>query len=510
MILEQETLLRFGYSAESLNKWSKKQIILSCDYCQTEIVSTMKRVFASTKILNKHACKACMYQKQSESNLTKYGVTNPRKLKSVIDKANKTVKERYGVENVSQVKEFKDKRRKTCLDRFGNELFMSSEIGRDKLNQGIKDKHGVEFIAHIPGIQDKTKATNLEKYGFEYVTQSPIVQAKTMQTNLDRYGYTNPSYSPEIKSKIRQSMVKSGKMKDFDGRSMRELADEKSIPYSTFALNVREKGIDFALSLEPHENGLEKSMSIILDEIGCQYTQGGTINKRRYDFLLSNNILLEADGIFYHSDYYLKDNDYHKIKRKVYVDAGYKPFFIRENEVNDKPLIVKSIIANALGLSTRIFARKCKFQKISKEAGNLFFSENHLMGKGSGEIYALLYQNEVMCAMRIKRIKDKNYEISRFCSKLGYSIIGGFSSLLLKFEQEVQPQSLKTYIDLRYGSGSYLPNFGFEKISEFLSFKWTTGRKVYNRMQFPGNTGYESNLNKLWDCGQAKYVKTYR
>ena len=126
------------------------------------------------------------------------------------------------------------------------------------------------------------------------------------------------------------------------------------------------------------------------------------------------------------------------------------------------------------------------------------------------EIYTLLYDDKIVCAMRIKRIKDQNYEISRFCSKIGHSIIGGFSCLLSYFEKEVKPTSLKTYIDLRYGSGNYLPNFGFEKKSEFLSFKWMKNNKVYNRMQFPGNTGYEQGLHKLWDCGQAKYVKTYR
>jgi hypothetical protein len=53
----------------------------------------------------------------------------------------------------------------------------------------------------------------------------------------------------------------------------------------------------------------------------------------------------------------------------------------------------------------------------------------------------------------------------------------------------------------------YLGDLGFVQKSCHLSFKWTNTRYTYHRMKFPSNTGYEQGMNKIWDCGQAKWVK---
>ena len=38
---------------------------------------------------------------------------------------------------------------------------------------------------------------------------------------------------------------------------------------------------------------------------------------------------------------------------------------------------------------------------------------------------------------------------------------------------------------------------------------YETTMKIYStgRDKFPSNTGYEQGMNKIWDCGQAKWVK---
>lgn len=578
MILEKETKTKFGYLSEILSSGSNKEIIISCDYCQLQLISTMKKRNKSHLIVAKDCCSKCKYKKMKEQNIIKYGVENVFQLKDIKDKIKNTVKEKYGtehwvqssefkeksnntnllkygsanhmsneemknrqkmsvlekygVENVSQVTAFQNKRKQTCLKKFGNEIFMSSDIGREMLIDGMQSKYGVSNIFSAKEIKEKIKITNnfrlgcdypqqnekvrekskqtvLDKYGVEFISQSEEIKNKIKSTNLSKYGYMSATKSEIVKNKIKHTMIKNGRFKQFDGKSMELIAKEKDIPYTTFVRYVRKYGIDFALSAQPYENSLEKLMENILLELNIVYQKHNIINGRKCDFYIPEyNILLECDGLFWHSDFNIKDKKYHAIKRKIYLSAGYKSLFFRSNEIEKNPLIIKSMIVNSIKQSVKIFARKCSVGK-DKILGINFIKDNHLMGCGKGKIYYLKYNEEIVCAIQIKRNNSKNYEISRFCSKLGCTVVGGFSKLLKQFEIEFSPESIKTYIDLRYGSGSYLKELGFEYKGEFLSFKWTNGEDVFNRMKFPNNAGYDKKLHKIWDCGQAKYIKVY-
>ena len=115
--------------------------------------------------------------------------------------------------------------------------------------------------------------------------------------------------------------------------------------------------------------------------------------------------------------------------------------------------------------------------------------------------------------MTIKGRGNNEFEISRFCPKIGYSVVGGFSKLL-KFALSAlsipeQKAKLITFIDLRYGSGEYLPNFGFRKEGTHPTFRWTKSKMSFHRLKFRSNTGYEEGYYKVWDCGQAKYSLSF-
>ena len=47
---------------------------------------------------------------------------------------------------------------------------------------------------------------------------------------------------------------------------------------------------------------------------------------------------------------------------------------------------------------------------------------------------------------------------------------------------------------------------GFKLINNDISFMWTNKKTRVHRMKFPGDSGYEKGFNKIWDCGQMKYV----
>ena len=113
----------------------------------------------------------------------------------------------------------------------------------------------------------------------------------------------------------------------------------------------------------------------------------------------------------------------------------------------------------------------------------------------------------LLCEVK-RRKKGDDWEVSRFCNKIGVSVVGGFSKLLKHFVKKNNPISTTTFIDMRYGVGCYLLDLGFKEISTHVSFKWTDCVNTYPRTRFLSNAGYEKGLVKIWDCGQKKFVLT--
>lgn len=57
--------------------------------------------------------------------------------------------------------------------------------------------------------------------------------------------------------------------------------------------------------------------------------------------------------------------------------------------------------------------------------------------------------------------KKHEWEMLRFCSKLGYHIPGAAGKLLKYFERNYKPKSLVTYADRRWSQGKLYNTLGF-------------------------------------------------
>lgn len=338
--------------------------------------------------------------------------------------------------------------------------------------------------------------------GFLKNPRSIKVIEKIKQTNLKRYGVENPA----------QARIKRGHTFIKNGKTIKEWAIERDRSISGLSLLIKKYGEDFALSLAKNTSLIENIIKGFLIDNNIIFEEQKFIKideqKKFPDFFLpEHNLIIECDGLYWHSDAIKEDKNYHKEKQVLYKKYSYSSLFFREDEINNKLEIISSIILNKIGQTkTKIFARKCERILLSREERKEFFSTNHLMGNGSGKCFALRYEGEIVCAMQF--VVRRNYtDISRFCNKLNTTVVGGFSRLIKRIELAVQPDRIQTFIDLRYGSGEYLKGLGFRKESENLSFKWVKSNVVVHRMRFTGNSGYEEGFFKLWDCGQAKYVK---
>lgn len=421
-------------------------------------------------------------------------------------KRQETFLKKYGVENISQNETVKNKIKETNIKKYGCECVFQNDSIKEKIKQANISNLGVEYPTQSQEIKDKIVDSNIKKFGKSYYTQTEEYKEKAKNTSINNCGEEHHTKTKEYKNKIRSRLKENKTFKLYDNKLLSELCEEKNITQDPLRKRIKKYGLKIALEMKKRESGLESFFEDnILIKNNLSYEKQFRLESYIPDFKIGN-LLIECDGIYWHSELY-KEKDYHKNKREYYIQNGYQPLFFYEDEIINKTKIVESIILNKLMRSKTIGARKCNIVKLNTKDSNKFFTDNHLMGKGSGKTYGLEYNNELVAAIRFRKLKG-GLDISRFATKCGYSIVGGFSKLLKAIESH-NPEFIQNFVDLRYGSGNHLENFDFKKTTESLSFYWVGNSERLHRMNFPGNTGYEHGLVKLWDCGQRNFVKRF-
>lgn len=245
-----------------------------------------------------------------------------------------------------------------------------------------------------------------------------------------------------------------------------------------------------------------------------------------------SNIAIEYCGLNTHGeeprDKRFKDQGknqfYHLNKMIESNNKGIDLITIFSDEFLNHPNIVMSILKNKMGITPiSIMARKTEVVKLTSDKCRSFLKENHIMGAGrSTEKYGLIYNNELVAVMTFIKgdisHKGSEWEINRFASKIDTSIIGGASKLFNKFRKDVNPETVVTFADLRWGKGSVYERMGF--VHEYNSppnYWYHDNTKRYHRFGLRKNsndnpllTEWENRKNqgwdRIWDCGHAKYV----
>lgn len=242
---------------------------------------------------------------------------------------------------------------------------------------------------------------------------------------------------------------------------------------------------------------------------------------------------IEYNGIFWHSEGNGKTKNYHLNKTKMASNKGIQLLHVFENEWVLKKDIIKSILLNKLGKSDKLYARKTKVINVTASDAKDFLSKNHRQGSVNGTIrLGLEYEGTLVSLMVFgkSRFGSQEYELLRFCNLLNTSVIGGASKLLKYFEKTVTVSSLVSYADLRYSDGSLYNTLGFtlkhNATPNYWYFKQNSlvleSRVKYQKHKlrkllstFNNNdTEYKNMLNngynRIWDCGNAVYIKTYK
>lgn len=251
------------------------------------------------------------------------------------------------------------------------------------------------------------------------------------------------------------------------------------------------------------------------------------LNKNEYDIIVKDkNLLIEFNGLYWHSDQIQKDKKYHYNKWKNARDNNYQLFTIWEDAWEDKKDIIKSMLKYKLNkIENSISARKCKIQEVSPRESKEFFEKNHLQGKCVDSIrLGLFYNDKLVSLMSFGKRKisgQTQFELLRFANIIDTSVIGGASRLFKHFVITYNPTYLISYASLDFSSGNLYNTLSFKKIGETgINYYWVKGKIRYHRTNFmkwklikqgedPNKTENEimreHGYNKIWTAGNLKY-----
>ena len=124
----------------------------------------------------------------------------------------------------SSDKKTQEKVKQTTLERYGVEHALQSEEIKNKLKETNLKKYGVEWASQAESSKEKARQTNLEKYGSYSPMQSEKVKNKLKRTNLERYGVACTLQIEEVMKKGREKF--------------------KRNYYDKFVLQLKEKNIE--------------------------------------------------------------------------------------------------------------------------------------------------------------------------------------------------------------------------------------------------------------------------
>jgi len=545
---------RKPYIAGSLNK-----------FCSTKCSANSKKTQDKRRATNmdRHGAEFILQTKEGQAkktatNLDRLGVEHAAQSQEIKDKTAKTCLERYNVEFASQIPEKIEKSKQTNLDRYGVESTFQVEEFKEKSKQTLMERYDVDNVSKSQEIKNKKIDTSLKNYKTIHPTQSKIVQEKTVKTNNERYGSDRPQQNKEVQEKTRNTNMNrygvscvfankevrakcvetmtsnkgyygSSKLKHIDPKDYIDLhiddvVKKYNISKDTYYTSLRYHNIQ-----KKHSSSFEHSIQSFLASLGIEFISNtrSLIKPLEIDiYIPSHNLAIECDGVYWHSESQGKDKNYHINKTVGCEEQGIQLLHIFDTEWNEKQNIVKSIIKSKLGLSKRIYARKCDVRVVGTTDKTKFLNLNHRQGACSSSTnLGLYYNNELVSLMTFSKsrfTKKYDYELTRFCNKLGVSVVGGASRLLKRFRRD-NKGSVVSYADKRYSDGGMYKQLGFTythtSAPNYWYFKY---KEMYSRVQcqkhkleglldvFDGSLSESVNMKnngfeRIYDCGNLVY-----
>ncbi|MEG1363494.1 MAG: hypothetical protein RSC92_03565 [Clostridia bacterium] len=285
-------------------------------------------------------------------------------------------------------------------------------------------------------------------------------------------------------------------------------------------------------------SSIEIFVKDILDEYNISYqmnTRKILNSKKELDFYIEDkNIAIECNGVYWHSEAKGENKLYHINKTQECEDLGISLIHLWEDEIKEKPEIIKSMLLNKLELTThKIYARKCDIREISANDYTSFLNTHHIQGAMNSKVKLGLFNNDELCAvmglgsLRIslgQKSKENVYELHRYAVKQNTNIIGGASKLFKYFIRNYEYEEIISYARRDYSKGNLYDKLGFTFVRNTEpNYFWVINSKRENRFKYRKSElpkifkdidlskteveiMHEQGYYRIWDCGNKKYI----
>lgn len=283
--------------------------------------------------------------------------------------------------------------------------------------------------------------------------------------------------------------------------------------------------------LLPKKSSYERVIEDFLKSHNINYIKNSRsiISPFELDFYVhEHNLAIEVNGLKWHSEWFgKKDKNYHLNKTLMCQDKNIHLIHIFEDELNNHADTVFSILKTFLSISKqKIYGRNCSLVELTTADAKNFCENYHLQGYSSSSFrYGLKFKEQLISVMTFKKKSCGEYELSRYCAHPDFSIIGGPQKMFKYFLKNVTVKKIYTYSDNRYFKGNLYKNLGFDLVyttpPNYWYFKDHTKR--YHRLGFTKqrliDQGFDktqsetqimkqSKFDRIWDCGNKKWVFT--
>ena len=385
------------------------------------------------------------------------------------------------------------------------------------------------------------KTTNLERYGGVAPTCNKDVLKKRDDSYEAKTGYRNPSQNPEVqKKKIKTFEEKYGapnsSQQNFSEKAKQTLFSKETLQnylLTSGLNNAAEMAKDLQIALVTFYRTirkfqltdlLPKSCSVGEEEVrsfvrslgvNCLKTRAILENGKEIDIYCPDfKVGIEYNGVYYHSDIFIKGRVYHYNKSKLCEKEGIRLIHVYEDEWEDpiKQEIIKSLIKIALGkVENKTYARECGVRKITNKEACPFNEANHIQGHRNAKVtYGLFFKDQLVQLMSFSwNSHYKAWEIIRGCPGSNNIVVGGVSKLFKHFIKEYNPDKIFSYCDYNKFNGAGYEAIGMTYIGETKYNKWY----VINNKRYERNPKKYKEYNEikeciLWGAGSKKYLWT--
>lgn len=180
-------------------------------------------------------------------------------------------------------------------------------------------------------------------------------------------------------------------------------------------------------------------------------------------YLPELNLAIELNGTYWHSSKFV-ERQQHYTKYLACKEKGITLLQFWDIDWVNKKELIKSMLHTQITQSNlKVFARRCSIEEIQIEDARSFLNLHHIQGFGTGaSTYLGLFNLDTLISvMCFKKVQGNVYNLTRFCTIQGTTVVGGASKLLTHFIRTTQPSEIISFSDNMYSTGKLYKTLGF-------------------------------------------------